>query len=663
MIKKVLSAVMCAAIIFTSMSAFAIKEIASNEALLEDSFDSYEAGNAVTSIKGNNGSSASTASDIAAAADASKGKVAEIKSGAKLGAVFNGGKAMSSGKMVLEFDGNLVAGNLWFSLLYSGSLGTRAKWFAGSDLNGLCTITKNATTPGSSVDGYQKFKDSDDNDISFIPNGWAHYKFEVDIDNGSVTAYMDDKVSNTVTGYTYIKNNTIAGIGIYNASQGSRYIDNLKIYKDNGYITYFNEDDMESYDADSNIGGKYVNNGTFKACLKGEALCQNATTHTVETKTPSDPQNIVAAIGNGTQVRYNLPSAASDGIICVSLDMLTGNGGFGIGIRQQGDASLNAKCPMWVYRNAVRTVYFKPGETSYSTSDTSRNYYDSATMYERYQWFNTKLYINAKTGDCWMDINGNISNVKNLDYIGTDNITANTKNNPITAIVLYNSRSTSVNDQLSYIDNFSISVSSDGRSVGAITNGIKKIKLGFKDAIDTSTLDASKFSVSGVGEKITVTKAALDSTDSKNKNVIVEFDKALSVGGTYTVEISDEIKYTDGNSVIKGKYNVTISKSEFDAALEIVNAAYNAGEKASAKCTITTTELEGKSIELIIAAYKDGQLVSAKSQTVEISSDLYGEKIFDIDCTLSENADKIQAFVWSDEQFPYTEKAYANIGE
>ncbi len=685
---KLLSLAVCMTIIFTNISVFAIKEEKnepeSDKLVFADDFESYASETAITSIKGSDGMSDSK--DIVAFKDASEGAkndtvYAEIKNGAKLGAVFNGGVSVKSGKLVVEFDGNLVAGNLWFSLLYSGSLGTRAKWFAASDTVGLCTITKTVAVPGTSAEGYQRFKDSEDNDILFKQNDWAHYKFEIDMDKGAVTAHMDDTVGQTVTGYTYIKDNDIAGIGIYNASQASRYIDNLKVYietdKKTTYTTYIYRDDMEGYvdgeeienKRDENaIGASYgywssnpdSNLMDFKAVKKGEALCKKATDASkIETEIPEDSENIVAEIGNKTAVQYDLPYAVSDGIICVSLDMLTGNGGFGIGIRQQGDSGLNAKCPMWVYRNAVRTVYFKPGETSYSTTDTSRYYYSSMTMYKSYQWFNAKLYINAKSGDCWMDINGNVSEVKNLDYIGTENTTANAVNEPITAIVFYNSRALNVFDDKAYIDNLEITNVSSGNSVVETVNGVDKIRVEFKDSLNPVTVGSANVKVKKDGSEVNVSDIRV--FESNPKYVIIEFDEPLQSGDVYNLELSDGIKYADGNSIVSGTCNAEIRETAFELNAELTDVNYEASRDISAKFTLNSTELKNRSLNFILASYKDDRLVCTKPIAVNLNDGFYGSKTITVKCTLAEEADTLKAFVWADNLVPLAVKANESI--
>ena len=669
---------MCLTLGLGCFNTFAVNEKRESSVLFSEDFEGYAAEAAADSF--NNGSADADAKAEATAIKATDGNltnetmVGELMTGARIGAIFGDGKTVFRGSVVIEFDSNMAAGNVWFSLLYADSLGTREKWFAGSTTSAMGTITDKLSVPTSNNGNYQTFTDADTNQIDFVYGDWAHYKIVADLDSNSVTVCVDDTQSESVTGYTYLTAEEIGVIGIYNASQGSRYIDNLKIYADDGYRVYFAEDDMESYTLNENIpnirdeaeGGVYSYwsssptswPATVMSVRKVEARCPNASDESIiETPVPDDPDNKVLKIGNNTAMQANFGTAVSEGVLCVEADLLGGNGGFGIGIRQEGDTSINWKYPFWAYRNFIRaSAFVKEGE--FSSGNLEHYMIDgNIVAVDRYLWFNVRLFIDTKTGDCWINCNGKTSDKINIPYIGTDNTTAGTKNPAISAVALYNTRSSSVKDLDCFADNFKVSIPSDGLSVSALNNGKSKLRLQFKDDINPDTVSVESVSVRNGGGAVSINDITVDETDSSV--VIIELANDITPGDTFTVSVSDAIKYADGYSVIAGEYGLAAAESGFSAELEITEPKYTAGETVKARLIVDSTDLEARSIDFILGAFTNNMLVDVDDNIVVIPDSLYGEMTYDIEYVLKNDADLLQAFAWSDELVPFTQNARA----
>ena len=172
---------------------------------------------------------------------------------------------VSSGTIVAEFDLNPGIGQVALGMLYSGnpnSVTTYEKWplFLTNQsknyvIKGYTSLAKNesgtAVAPPTDIDGktatFKKF--ANDEDMTFKPDTWQHYKVKLDIDNSAVTAFVDGVESATVTGYDYFKTQSIGGLGFYvnrNSSQTdvSAMFDNIKIYKENSYGNFLVYEDF-----------------------------------------------------------------------------------------------------------------------------------------------------------------------------------------------------------------------------------------------------------------------------------------------------------------------------------------------------------------------------------------------------------------------------------
>ena len=644
---KVLALSLCLAMVMSSVNVWAINEIHDTMVLFDDNFEDYTVGTAASSIKDSTGTSASTATvaKVAAADENHNSKSLELLSGAKLGAVFTGGLTASSGKLIVEFDANLANGNVWLSLLYSGGLGTRAKWFFGTDTSVMRTATNNVTIPSSS--NTVSFKDEAGNDKSFRINEWDHYKIVIDIDRNCVSVTNGSGASAEISGYSYIQNQSLAGIGIYNASPGSRFIDNLNVTCDNGYTAYIFSDNMDGHIVGSAIDTPWTcgAQSTFvvdtKAYKKSDAI---NTYNTYTTTVPVDGDNTVMGISNKNFVKSMFEKPVTDGIIYIEADIQDGHGGGGIGIIYEGENTAGYKYPYWI-RSGYMNMVAQTGTNEFSNYQTS----DGKTISRAIcQWFHIKLTINASTGEVTAEMsNGGASVPQTLAYIGGTNPA-------IGGIMIYNNRadaSLRPGDQTMYVDNFKVYRKTDGNAINSIETGKNKLLLRFKDSINAASMTAANISItSGVDEMTVENVTLLDS-----KTALVEFGSDLTVGKKYQISFADSVKYADGYTFAKKEYEFTASERDFSVTVDVSDAKYSTGETAKAVMNVTATDLDQRNINMIIAAYKSGKLTDVNIRSVSITSGDYGVlEPFELTMELNSDADKIKAFAWSDMLVPLT---------
>lgn len=226
--KKLLTAVLVLSMVLglcfvPSVSAATLKEIT----LFETDFENDTVGEGAKALKGFSGDSSSEKAGIVEQGTAESGNETKYfdtygKANQRFRMIFD--EAVSSGKFVAEFDLNAGLGSAALGILYSSDLNTYAKWpvFCQIRQKNSTAVVKgyleaNAGTPPTDIEGKTVTftKASDGENLTFTANTWQHYRVDLDIDNGSVTVYVDGVKSAVMTGYKYFKDSPIGGLAFY----------------------------------------------------------------------------------------------------------------------------------------------------------------------------------------------------------------------------------------------------------------------------------------------------------------------------------------------------------------------------------------------------------------------------------------------------------------
>lgn len=142
--------------------------------------------------------------------------------------------AKNSGILYIDFDAMVTEGYLSVGLLYSDSMTTYHKWIFGmqgpTNTGYLTWQTLNGVPPYYPTDVFKEKGTS--TEISFIANIWRSYRLKVDIENSSVTLFVDGVETEMITSYEYFDTSTLIGGVVFRDeySPNESYIDNIKIH-------------------------------------------------------------------------------------------------------------------------------------------------------------------------------------------------------------------------------------------------------------------------------------------------------------------------------------------------------------------------------------------------------------------------------------------------
>lgn len=198
-------------------------------ALFKTDFESDTPGGRPTSI----GSTGTAADTTVCAAGSNNNTTQHVNFNKRLRAEFPN-NAKNSGVLYIDFDAMVTDGHLSVGLLYSDSMTTYGKWIFGMPAaNGtefFTWQTLNGVPPTHPTDTFKKKGTT--GPIPFSANVWHSYRLKVDIDNSSVTLFVDGVESETITGYEYFGPSTSIGGVVFRDenSINEAYIDNIKIY-------------------------------------------------------------------------------------------------------------------------------------------------------------------------------------------------------------------------------------------------------------------------------------------------------------------------------------------------------------------------------------------------------------------------------------------------
>ena len=648
--KKLLAAVlaltMALGIIFVP-GALAVSE--KEVMLFETDFESETAGSAPVTVKGMGGDSAANAALVCR--DETTGNQYINTAGMsqkRFRMLFN--EAVSDGVVVAEFDLNASkAGNTALGMIYEGSLTTYAKWplYVTNEsreyaINGH--LATNGLPPADLTGKTANFKKAADNTpLTYTAGKWQHYKVVFDFDKSSVTAYVDNVKSETISGYEYFggKNTAVAGLAFYinkpAANTDSTMFDNIKIYKQ--YATYLKDIDFE----DGNDGADARNNDPEKNIYKVTVIdCPDTAGRT---------SKVVSFNNDDARLRYNLNRTIKNEPFCIEFDVRAGYGGLGISLLNESDDTK-------VYNKFVfssGTYYSSPsyGLKAYTAYGAGMNKHPKGNPgdesqikgYTKYgtetqmvlsggnvsKWNHIKLYVDPANSRTRVFLDGTASNyIEGFTYLKDAEIRQ----------VCFQARPslTPTEEKKAYIDNLKVYTISDGIAVTNLLSGSKQVKLTFKDTLDESTINNISLYTLGA-----VKLEGAVCTLSDDKTSVTVSHGNLEENGSYFV-LLDGVKYADGNKVWQTRKDFTYTEGKVEVTIGDFEPSYTAGSEITVNYTFGVEGIASKNVELIVASYNDGSLSDVKviPTAVNASGDASAK------LTLNKNCTEIRAFAWEE---------------
>ena len=648
--KKLLAAVlaltMALGIIFVP-GALAVNE--KEVMLFETNFESEKAGSAPVTVKGMGGDSAADAALVCRDETTGNQYINTAgKSQKRFRMLFN--EAVSDGVIVAEFDLNASkAGNTALGMIYEGSLTTYAKWplYVTNEsreyvINGH--LATNGLPPADLTGKTANFtKAADNTPLTYTAGKWQHYKVVFDFDKSSVTAYVDNVKSETISGYEYFggKNTAVAGLAFYinkpAANMDSTMFDNIKIYKQ--YAKYLKDIDFE----DGNDGADARNNDPANNIYKVTVIdCPDTAGRT---------SKVVSFNNNDARLRYKLNRTIKNEPFCIEFDVRAGYGGLGISLLNESD-DIN------VYNKFVfssGTYYSDPSYglkayTAYGAgmkTHPNGNPDDESQIkgYTKYgtetkmalsggnesKWNHIKLYVDPANSRTRVFLDGTASNyIEGFTYLKDAEIRQ----------VCFQARPslTPKEVQKAYIDNLKVYTISDGIAVTNLLSGSKQVKLTFKDTLDESTINNISLYTLGA-----VKLEGAVCTLSDDKTSVTVSHGNLEENGSYFV-LLDGVKYADGNKVCETRKDFTYTEGKVEVTIGDFEPSYTAGSEITVNYTFGVEGIASKNVELIVASYNDGSLSDVKviPTAVNASGDASAK------LTLNKNCTEIRAFAWEE---------------
>jgi len=634
--------------IVNCISAFAIPEVRVDDILIDLNFDNETLGEVPTTLN-TRGNVPCTDTNVAQVVQRSEGDLGiQLGNWSLVQRMFNG--SISSGVFYIEFDVNPGNGGVNVSLVYSETPTVYRKYVLATDRTYRNVYIQKSTvssSPTEAGEGKITFTAKNPGEtVEFVPGQDNHYKLKIDIDNQTVTAYINNVESEPVSGISYIggTNPAIGGIAIYStrsesATDNYAVIDNIKVYREPEYRISFLDEDFE----DGNLSSWQINNSsnpvTGTECTivnKSEAI--HTIGGTVKTQTPSDPDNKVLAVHDGKAIyaKFINNESISSGVFYVEFDAQPGLGNVYVGVVYKDANNISSKYPFSFMRGNMVTAALK--KASLVSENLVKFQCNSSDMtYTNYNWVHVKLKIDLDNQTVTLYMNGQISDEIFIEYLGGSNAA-------IGGIGLYNvARAASAEDKIIYFDNIKVYAISDGISITEVKAGENRIELTFKDAIQSiSKNDISIKSFTGTDVSI----ESVTLSDDK-KSCVIYLAENLLKNKNYTLMVRDSVKYTDGYAIIPYTTTIVYTGSDFTATVALQDVSFVAGSTVKAVGTVHVADLlSEKHVKLIIATYDDDRLLEVNMQNFTYDSDDYGEYNPSVPLTLTKDAKKIKAFIW-----------------
>ena len=122
---------------------------------------------------------------------------------------------------------SLISNFLYDDRLFYFSCGRRF-----NEIYGIPAGMKIQTVLTTGISGAIDITDIDGASVKYALKRWNHLKFVVNIDEKTITLFLNDIECTKVSGYSYLGAGSIKGINFYNSGGvgAERFIDNLKIY-------------------------------------------------------------------------------------------------------------------------------------------------------------------------------------------------------------------------------------------------------------------------------------------------------------------------------------------------------------------------------------------------------------------------------------------------
>ena len=630
-------------------SVFALNE--KEVTLFETDFENEAVGAGAKVLNGMGAISSETAGNVVqGTSEDNSTKYFDTKGGAnqRFRMWFN--RPVSSGTIVAEFDLNAGAGNAALGLVYDDSVTTYSKWplflthqGVNCEIRGYLQTGGNPPTDLSATEGAQASftKSADGTSLTFKPNTWQHYKVKINLDEGKLTAYVDGVESATVSGYEYFKTSPIGGLAFYvnkdAALDDSTMFDNIKIYKE--YGTYLIEKDFE----DGNVGA------TAKNDVNIDVVDNTLEYSDIKAANGSSKYLSFGAAQKGA-VRYMFADSVSISKneaekLYVEFDVRTGFGGMGLAILDTSDTTYTSYNK---YIFSEGTKYSSPSRAAgvYAATGGSHPASSGKTIYTESgttttmalaadKWEHIKVEIDLKQNQSAITLDGTVSNPVSVAYLDNINI------NGIAFMWHLALNTTSFGNltdaqKEAFIDNIKVYTVSDGVS-SSLVNGGNKIKLTFKDTVDSTSINnIALYKADG-----TKVDTALPSVSDDKKTVTITSD-SLTDGTKYFVLLNG-VKYEDGYAVCETRKEFTYQTGAFTVAIDdFTPSAYTQGTKIDVNYNFTVTDFSEKNVDLIIAAYNGGELTEVQITPATVNK----TENKAVSLTLTKDCDEITAFVW-----------------
>ena len=627
-------------------SVFALNE--KEVTLFETDFENEAVGAGAKVLNGINTISSETAGNVVqGTSEGNSTKYFDTKGGAnqRFRMWFN--RPVSSGTIVAEFDLNAGVGKAALGLVYDDSVEDYAKWpffltQAGSYVRGYLKTGGNPPIDLSATEGAQASftKSADGTSLTFKPNTWQHYKVKINLDEGKLTAYVDGVESATVSGYEYFKTSPIGGLAFYMnksaALDDSTMFDNIKIYKE--YGTYLIEKDFE----DGKVG---ATKASATVTVNDNSLVYDDTNDVNVVKYTNGSKKYLSFGTSGDMARYMFNSI-SEGKMYVEFDVRTGFGGIGMTLFDKEDdgtiynkfifssgtnnstPSRGLKTYLKINANHPRGNADGTSILTFQTNDTAAN-----MIFEANKWQHVKVEIDITNKKAKVTLDGTesayVTGYEYLDGIEVSGIGFKWSHAGAT-------NCTTAAQKEAFIDNIKVYTVSDGVS-SSLANGGNKIKLTFKDTVDsTSVNNIALYKADG-----TKVDTALPSVSDDKKTVTITSD-SLTDGTKYFVLLNG-VKYEDGYAVCETRKEFTYQTGAFTVAIDdFTPSAYTQGTKIDVNYNFTVTDFSEKNVDLIIAAYNGGELTEVQITPATVNKT--ENKAASL--TLTKDCDEITAFVW-----------------
>lgn len=357
-------------------------------------------------------------------------------------------------------------------------------------------------------------------------------------------------------------------------------------------------------------------------------------------KYPEESNNSAMKLVAPTYAYLNLDSAAEKGILTVEADITVTGGNFGIGIIESGKSIILGKAyPLFIGNGQTKISALMDTDGGWGVSDNGIDYMldNNATIkITSGAQTHIALIIDAATGECAVKVGDKLSKSIKVPYLGTSNGKA-----AIGGIAFMNRNSS--ND--AYIDNVKISYDNKGSVISAAGASLDKVRLDIRSDIDTSELTKDDIKIYNyVGYELKIESIEID-----GNAVIADMLSELTAGSTYNASIAG---LAEEYPVISKQF--TCAESTFSAAATVIDPKYTAGETAKAECTIVANDFAARKVKFIIAAYSGNRMVGVAEKDITIGINDFKTVSQGLSLVLSENADTIKAFVWDDNQSPYS---------